>query len=493
MGWIRVGLASFGAFSTGTFLSYHLLVDDVSKKGSIFEETVPPELHLSKPLRALNQIGGDFSTVFQKTDSTDLNDVHNLVEQMRQNKSNSLTNNGGERVEEVMRVGVERLTEAYNNQEVFAYSSFGKFVYARDLGKQKERMQSTIKYVEDHPEILNRPPIDDNNGLLVVTGLHRTGSTLMQNLLAQDPNARTPYSYEGLSTVEERKEKEKYIKHQLEQLEFTEQLIPNWLRSFRKYHDFQWTKPEEDCLIMDQILPNPRKYFVMFPSTDVLDWWKKEQRTLGWYQSHYLHLYLKVLDHEREQETGSLGRKHWMTKNPDHSNYLTELIEEFPKANIIITHRHPDRVVGSWAKFQVLTQFPYYHNDSDCANGHLPPVLKANSLFGERCLHHMAVASDNLVGHREHIAKTYPELSARIYDVDWKTFMANPIDEVKKIYKHFGYEYTEEFDTNLKNYLEENRRYKLGKVKYSLEEFKLSALQVREAMKWYIETYDEKF
>ena len=54
----------------------------------------------------------------------------------------------------------------------------------------------------------------------------------------------------------------------------------------------------------------------------------------------------------------------------------------------------------------------------------------------------------------------------------------NQQQEVKQIYSHFDYEFSEEFENNLRNYLIENRRYKKGRLRYSMEEFRLSTLQV---------------
>ena len=52
-----------------------------------------------------------------------------------------------------------------------------------------------IKYSQKHPEIM-ASSVDENNGLLFITGLPRTGSTFLQTLLSLDPNGRTPRTWE---------------------------------------------------------------------------------------------------------------------------------------------------------------------------------------------------------------------------------------------------------------------------------------------------------
>ena len=50
--------------------------------------------------------------------------------------------------------------------------------------------------MEHKNTILDGKPIDSDNGLLFITGLPRTGSTFLQALLALDPNARSPRTWE---------------------------------------------------------------------------------------------------------------------------------------------------------------------------------------------------------------------------------------------------------------------------------------------------------
>ena len=47
-----------------------------------------------------------------------------------------------------------------------------------------------------------------------------------------------------------------------QELEATANFLPGWIDSFRQYHDFQFGRPEEDCMILQHIVPNPSKFMM---------------------------------------------------------------------------------------------------------------------------------------------------------------------------------------------------------------------------------------
>lgn len=70
-----------------------------------------------------------------------------------------------------------------------------------------------------------------------------------------------------------------------------------------------------------------------------------------------------------------------MTKNPNHIQYLLRLLNEFPKANVIITHRDPAKVVPSWSKILIYSHHQLIHNDAmDPDAVRLPSTLLKASL-----------------------------------------------------------------------------------------------------------------
>lgn len=98
-----------------------------------------------------------------------------------------------------------------------------------------------------------------------------------------------------------------------------------------------------------------------------------------------------------------------------------------------------------------------------------------------------------LVWSRDKLKETDPERESRIYDVSYSKLVKDPIAVIKDIYKNFGYEFTPEFEENIRTYLENNPKGRHGKFEYSLSTFNLSNQDVEREFKEYEEKYSKYF
>jgi len=78
----------------------------------------------------------------------------------------------------------------------------------------------------------------------------------------------------------------------------------------------------------------------------------------------------------------------------------------------------------------------------------------------------------------------------------YQDLIADPIGTIQFLYKDFGYEFSEEYKSNIENFLEEDskkRNAMKGKKKklhqYSLEEYGLSDSDVDDKFDWYMKKY----
>ena len=184
--------------------------------------------------------------------------------------------------------------------------------------------------------------------------------------------------------------------------------------------------------------------------------------------------------------------KHWVIKNPNHSTHLRSLLREFPKAHVIITHRDPNTVVASWGKMMLNSNFTQMHNDADARWGVEPRGLQRDE-YGDRILHHMATSSRKLVHSRQEMRED-PQFASKekeFLDISFRKLMEDPIEVVKQIYSHFGYEFTKEYEESLLAYLKNNGAHKYGKPVYSLDELGLTKEQVGQEMAEYIREYKQ--
>jgi len=298
-----------------------------------------------------------------------------------------------------------------------------------------------------HPEYLAQPL----NRPLYVVGMPRTGTTLLYNLLAKDPNARPLMVWETLypaaTDKEERKQNNSYRRWKANfAVKAMNRLAPN----LKQIHAIEPDSPEE-CgwlmnnsfvslmFLLDAVLPRYFEYYKNMSDArqlEVYDYYKKQLQLL---------------------QAGE-QKKHWILKSPVHQATLAPLMETIPEANVIQTHRDPKKVVPSCCSLICMTRGIF----SDQLN-----VEKSGPELAER----MAIAIENS-------KKAKEKFGDRMTDVIFDDLVKDPIGTVKGIYERFGYQYSDEMEAGMKQWLANNPQGKHGAHKYELEQFGLSNAEI---------------
>jgi hypothetical protein len=91
-----------------------------------------------------------------------------------------------------------------------------------------------------------------------------------------------------------------------------------------------------------------------------------------------------------------------------------------------------------------------------------------------------------------HFANSKSAVAQKAFHARYEELIADPVAFVERIYAHFGYEMTDEFRANMREYIAENRQHKHGKPSYSLEEFGLDKAQVETAFAAYNQAFRER-
>jgi hypothetical protein len=110
----------------------------------------------------------------------------------------------------------------------------------------------------------------------------------------------------------------------------------------------------------------------------------------------------------------------WVLKSPDHVHSLEALFSVFPDALIIQTHRHPLQVIRSSVQLTEVLQGLYGR----------PRTLEELS---EREARNLATAMDGLMRFRDN----HPELADRFVDVEYSELTTNPVAVVRRILEYF--------------------------------------------------------
>ena len=300
------------------------------------------------------------------------------------------------------------------------------------------RMQEDLRR---HPEIASQPirrPI-------FVTGLPRTGTTLLHGLLAQDPRARAPLGWEMLYPSPPPRRslsgRDPRIGMADRQIRWFHRLAPE----FQKIHPTGALLPEE-CLVITSHCFESFQFQTMYevPSYET---WLESRDLSGCYRWH--RRFLQHLDWGNP--TG-----HWVLKAPAHLFGIEALMAAYPDAGLVFTHRAPLEVVGSLASLTVALRSVFSDEVDPVATGAEMTRRWHDGL--ERAL-------------RARDAGVVPK--GRVADVLYRDLMRDPFGVVRGLYDALDMEFTPEFDRRMRAWLAENPKDRRGRHRYSLDEFGL--------------------
>lgn len=325
-----------------------------------------------------------------------------------------------------------------------AVHAFGRHVFREHCTGLLANRLRIVDELKRHPEILDVPVPRP----LIITGLPRTGTTLLHRLMSEDPAGRTMLYWETFQPAPAPRPETYATDPRIRQAQKSVDLLDWVAPRVRAAHHFAAEEPEEDNILFAHEF---RAGFLGF-MFDVPEYtrWLQEQDLVPGYESMRRQLQLLSL-HVR--------RDYWVLKAPAHLFGLDALLRVFPDACVIQTHRDPKKVIPSVAMlsagFRSLTADP----------------IDLRRL-GAEYLEAMAAGPERAIDAR---ATLDP---ARFLDVRYESIVADPVGSVRAACRHFGYDFTPEYEARTRRYLAENPQHKHGVHRYSLEELGLNAAEV---------------
>ena len=305
---------------------------------------------------------------------------------------------------------------------------------------------------------------------LIITGSPRSGTTLLQRLLSEDPNSRSPYTFElelplPPMTKESNPLMDLRIKKSNAAIKTLTKLAPGFMEKFAESHVWSATEMEES---IDYTLAHngiTQMNCPMAGLNHIKDLMKVEdKRSLFLYEG----LFFTTLDAFRP------AKSHWVLKATEYARYFPLIFQEYEQANIVVTHRNPLITLPSlcrlWESWCIA-----YDRDGSFDKHRFGQFIKR-------------IQEKYLMVPLKY-RKTHPENEDRIFDCIYEEFFSDPIRMVKKIYQKFDLEYTTEFEERMKVYLENNKQGKYGRHKYSLEEYGFNAENLFEEYREYMDLY----
>ena len=296
---------------------------------------------------------------------------------------------------------------------------------------------------------------------LFITGLPRTGSTILFELISQHENMRSPLGFEAASPVDpiSNKTTGKISRNEIGQCMFD--IGIDIQPEIKAIHEIRADIPIECCHIISCILGRLPGYF---------DDGEYQDRVEKIDSSHNFKWHKKVL---QILQYGNRP-KMWLLKCISHLSFLNELLMNYPDANIIHTHRDPISVFPS-----LLSLFENFGRNFAIT----PDTERTESL-----LLFMEGALRKSIGQR--IDGTVP--SSQITDIHFHDLMTNPTETIKQAFQTLDIDFSEDFSKKILQYLSGRPREKYGKHHYSIEDFGLTNREIRERFRFYTDHYNIK-
>lgn len=313
-----------------------------------------------------------------------------------------------------------------------------------------------------HPEILD----ETIEGPTVVVGMTRTGTTMLQRVLACDARhysalwweTRHPTPYPGThwDTPDPR------IPDAVEEVRQILEASPEQAA----IHPWDAEAPDEEIMLLEHTFLS----HVPEAMCNVPEWreWLDEQDFTPAYR--YLKRLLQFLQWQKKQRGESRGR--WVLKTPGHLGYLDTLFSVFPDAHVAQTHRNPNETIPSSASLN-LSLWRMNSDDVDPRE------------VGQQWKERMAWSTRRCLTVRD----AMPDASERFTDIWFRDALSDPLPQVERIYAATGTDLIPEARAAMERWLIDNARDKRPTHQYSADEFGFEPGEIDAAFADYVERF----
>jgi len=342
---------------------------------------------------------------------------------------------------ESFRMGLRQLVESLVSDA--RLNQVGRLFAQRQIHELLVHRLRLADHRARHPELaeekIERP--------IFILGLPRTGTSLLHALLAEDPVHRVPLSWEVDDPCPP-PEPATYASD------------PRIVRSERRFAQLRGLAPgvqaihpvgallPQECIVITACEFASLRFEMCFDVASYQEWLVDCDMRPA-YAFHR-----RFLQHLQSRRPG--GR--WVLKSPGHLGPIEALLDEYPDAMIVQTHRDPRKVIPSVASLEVTLRGPA----SDAVD---PVAVGAQQLWlWPRLLEQGIDARDR-----------HPEHAHRFCDLHYAEIAADPIACVRRIYAHFDLPLAPDTVERMRAHLAAHPRDEHGLHRYSLGGFGLDA------------------
>lgn len=308
---------------------------------------------------------------------------------------------------------------------------------------------------KDHPDCLHKPI----RRPLIIIGVPRTGTTALHKLLSMDPQfqgiERWLTAFPMPRPDRDSWDSNPWYRACVEGLEQFFAAAPQ----MRAAHDMRADDVDECLEVLKQnFCSNFFGSSMRIPAYD--DWWLQQNEAPSYRR---LRKVLQLVGVNSPEKT-------WLLKNPGHVAEVDNLLDIFPDACIVQTHRAPAKALPSLCS--VLEQ----------ARGILELDVDSREI-GQRESSYWSAAVERADAARARAPEQF-------IDVLQSDIQREPMAVVERIYQHFGLALSDEARSRMLARSAEAPESRHGEHRYTAEHFGLDPAQINQQFAAYIERHD---
>ena len=332
-----------------------------------------------------------------------------------------------------------------------------------------------LRFAQDlrrHPEILD----EDVSDPILIIGLARTGTTKLQRMLSAAPNVQKLYLWRMLNPApfpdavagQPDPRATSALGGEGVGSEATQEN-----QQLKAAHEIALVEVEEEVFLFDFTL-DPSICGVCAPYLPLFFHHEWSEGTPEREADRNGYRYLRTLLQYLQWQDGGKRDRPWVMKLISHLAHLDALLECFPKATIVHTHRDPCLSIPSVSKlmFELWSVNAVVDKKSAGSN-----FLEWSAAAMLRCLD----ARDRL------------QLDAKIIDAPYESVRVDVMPVIREIYRRSGRVLMAETEQAMREWERNNEQGKHGKHNYSLEEFGLDETKVSTAFAEYNRRFSSLF
>jgi hypothetical protein len=367
-------------------------------------------------------------------------------------EATGLSDFGGDQWREALDVLTEALAAEADLTE------FGEVVAQADLVGSLTRRLQVVEHRRTHPELAGLP-IDRP---IFIVGQVRTGTTILYELLAQDPAARAPLTWEVDAPCPPPEAATYDTDPRIEDSRQIQEMMTSIVPDFKSMHPIGPLLGQE-CV---RITGMDYKSFIfptMYHVPTYAQWLLGADMTSAyqWHRGFLQHL----------QSRNPVNR--WVLKSPGHIWALDAMMKQYPDALVIQTHRDPLRTIASVSSL-ACTLRTFASEGS--------PIGPIASEWAE----YVIDGIDRSIDSRE--SGIVP--TTQVVDVQYRSFAADPIMTIAAAYDQLGLALTAQAETKMRSFLAAQPPHEHGGHHYSFAETGLDEKALRERTARYQDYFD---